>query len=115
MFLSIMAMSVLINILHYFYCSPLQFYNTAPAGIDAGELPRPSPGHSHTANIAGGSFSQSVFHWKEPEILTATSAGGIVVWQLMKDLPANESLTKDKVQVISLQEEPITVLTVTDR
>ncbi|CAK6966465.1 cilia- and flagella-associated protein 251 [Scomber scombrus] len=100
--------------LQYFPLKINKFYNTAPSGISAAELPRPSPGHSHTADIGGGSFSQSVFHWKEPEVLTATAAGGIVVWQLMKDLAANKSLTKDKVQVISLQEEPITVLTVTD-
>lgn len=110
-----MTISVWINDLHYFHYSPLQFYKTASSGIGAAAFPHPSPGHSHTAHIPGGLFSQSVFHWKVPEVITATVTGDIVVCELMKDLAANESLTKDKVQVISLQEDPITVLTITDR
>lgn len=65
--------------------------------------------------MTAGSLSQSVFHWKEPEILTATAAGYIVVWDPMEDLAANQSLPRHRIQFIHLQKDPITVLAVTDR
>ncbi|KAM7391954.1 hypothetical protein PAMP_022600 [Pampus punctatissimus] len=102
--------------LQYFVLKVKKLYNAAPSsGFDTTAFPQPSPGCSHIVNVAGGSFSQSVFHWKEPQVLTATAAGSIVVWQLMEDLAANQSPIKYKVQVISLQKHPITVLAVTDR
>ncbi|KAM7416685.1 hypothetical protein PAMA_018645 [Pampus argenteus] len=102
--------------LQYFVLKVKKLYNAAPSsGLDATAFPQPSPGCSHIVNVADGSFTQSVFHWKEPQVLTATAAGSIVVWQLMEDLDANQSPINYKVQVVSLQKHPITVLAVTDR
>eukprot|EP00064_Thunnus_orientalis_P015548 superscaffoldBa00002897_g15602 len=92
----------------------VQLYNAAPSVFDAPAFPHPSPDCSHIVKMVTGSFNQSVFHWKKLEVLTATAAGSIVVWQVMEDLAANQCLTKDNVQVLSLQEDPITVLAITD-
>ncbi|XP_076007247.1 cilia- and flagella-associated protein 251 [Genypterus blacodes] len=61
-----------------------------------------------------GSYCQSVFQQRKPQTLTATTAGKIVVWDLMKDSADSQSLTVTLTNVISLQKDPITVLTVTD-
>lgn len=65
--------------------------------------------------MAGGFFTRSVFHWRESRVLTATAAGSLVVWGELEDLAANQGFTTKKFKLISLQKEPITVLTVTDR
>lgn len=65
--------------------------------------------------MAGGSLGQSVFHWKKPQVLTATAAGSIVVWTMTEELAAKQRLASNEIQIIALQEYPITVLTVTDR
>ncbi|XP_033476347.1 cilia- and flagella-associated protein 251 [Epinephelus lanceolatus] len=67
---------------------------------------------SETVKLASGSFSQSVFHWREPQILTVTAAGSIVVWNL-EDSAANQNLCV-RAKVVALQEDPITALTITD-
>ncbi|XP_044228607.1 cilia- and flagella-associated protein 251 [Thunnus albacares] len=100
--------------LQYFALKICTLYNAAPSVFDAPAFPHPSPDCSHIVKMVTGSFNQSVFHWKKLEVLTATAAGSIVVWQVMEDLAANQCLTKDNVQVLSLQEDPITVLAITD-
>ena len=82
------------------FCSTLQLYDA-----DA----------SQTVSLAGGSLSQSVFHWSEPQILTATTAGSLAVWHVTEDLAANHSLPTGEVKVFPLQKAPITALSVTDR
>lgn len=104
--------SILINILH---CSPLQFCDGASSGSDATAFTPPSPDTSQIVDVAGGSLSQSVFHWRELQVLTATAAGSLVVWDVMEDLAANLSQLKYRVKSIQLQKNPITTLTVTDR
>ncbi|XP_029018247.1 cilia- and flagella-associated protein 251 [Betta splendens] len=68
-----------------------------------------------TVHMAGGFLTQSVFHWRAPQILTASAAGSLVLWDTLEDLTANQSLPIERVRVVHLQEEPITVLAVTDR
>ncbi|KAM9858625.1 cilia- and flagella-associated protein 251 [Aulostomus maculatus] len=77
-------------------------------------LPYHSPEYYNIVKMAGGSLSQSVFHWKEPQVLTGTAAGTIIMWELMEDFAANQSLTINRVHFISLLQCPITAVTVTD-
>lgn len=104
-------MSFFINMLQ---CSTLQFSDEATSGPDATGFSPPSPDTSQTINMCAGSLLQSVFHWRELQILTATAAGRIVVWDLMEDLAANQQLTRERIKLIHLQKDPITALTVTD-
>uniref|UniRef100_A0A8D0CXW5 Cilia- and flagella-associated protein 251 n=1 Tax=Sander lucioperca TaxID=283035 RepID=A0A8D0CXW5_SANLU len=76
--------------------------------------PASPPDSFQTVNMADGPLSKSVFHWRKTEILTATAAGSLVVWDVMEDLAANQSLPRDRIKLINLQNDPITALTVTD-
>uniref|UniRef100_A0A3Q1IBX8 Cilia- and flagella-associated protein 251 n=1 Tax=Anabas testudineus TaxID=64144 RepID=A0A3Q1IBX8_ANATE len=67
-----------------------------------------------TVRMAGGLLTRSVFHWREPQVLTASVAGSLVVWDVLEDLAANQGLPRDRIKLINLQKEPITVLTVID-
>lgn len=69
------------------------------------------PDNSGTDGSAHPFLTQSVFHWSVPQILTASTAGSIVVWNMLEDLTTNQS---QRVNLVDLQQEPITVLTVTD-
>ncbi|XP_053727459.1 cilia- and flagella-associated protein 251 isoform X2 [Synchiropus splendidus] len=100
--------------LKYYFLRVMRGYNINVAGLDDTEDPPPSQGFYNIVAMAGGAFSQSVFHWSKRQILTASAGGSIVVWDLMEDFAANENLTRACVNVMSLQKEPITVLTVTD-
>ncbi|XP_049434683.1 cilia- and flagella-associated protein 251 isoform X2 [Epinephelus fuscoguttatus] len=94
--------------------SQVLFYSRAEGSLQysALEPKKPFSKTSRTVELASGSFSQSVFHWREPQILTATAAGSIVVWNL-EDSAANQSLCV-RAKVVALQEDPITALTITD-
>ncbi|KAM3867488.1 cilia- and flagella-associated protein 251 [Diretmus argenteus] len=68
-----------------------------------------------------GSFSQSVFHLKELQALTATAAGNIVLWDVVQCTshskhPANppHPANRNVINLIPLQKDPITVLTTAD-
>lgn len=114
MFLFYMALIILLNILQC-YNSPLQLCDAATSGADATAFTHPSPVTPRTVSMAGRSLSQSVFHCRKPQVLTAT-AGDLVVWDLMEeDLTANQSLSIDRMKLIHFQKDPITALTVTDR
>ncbi|XP_045891986.1 cilia- and flagella-associated protein 251 isoform X2 [Micropterus dolomieu] len=88
------------------------FYSRAQGSLQYVALKLKKP--SQTVNMACGSVSQSVFHWRERQVLTATAAGSLVVWDVMEDLAANRSLPREKVKLIHLQKDPITALAVTD-
>ncbi|XP_028434267.1 cilia- and flagella-associated protein 251 [Perca flavescens] len=96
--------------------SQVLFYSRAQGSLEysALKIKKSPPDSFQTVNIADGSLSKSVFHWRKPEILTATSAGSLVVWDVMEDLAANQSLPRDRIKLINLQNDPITTLTVTD-
>ncbi|XP_036955446.1 cilia- and flagella-associated protein 251 isoform X1 [Acanthopagrus latus] len=66
------------------------------------------------STFAGESFSQSVFHWRKSQIITATTAGSLVVWNMMEDFDANRSFPEDRIQLICIQKDPITALAVID-
>uniref|UniRef100_A0A3Q2Z6U6 Cilia- and flagella-associated protein 251 n=1 Tax=Hippocampus comes TaxID=109280 RepID=A0A3Q2Z6U6_HIPCM len=86
--------------------SQVLFYSTVSSGTF--DL------YCETHKLAGGPLSPSVFHWREFRILTPSRAGVIMVWDLTQDLDSNQRLSRDHVKIISLQEHPITVLTVVD-
>ncbi|KAK1892432.1 Cilia- and flagella-associated protein 251 [Dissostichus eleginoides] len=86
--------------------SHVLFYSRTPGALQYVAL------KAKKTTFMAGSLSQSVFHWSKPEIITATAAGSIVVWELEEDLAANQSL--HTVKLIPIQEHPITALTVTD-
>ncbi|XP_051278457.1 cilia- and flagella-associated protein 251 isoform X1 [Dicentrarchus labrax] len=88
-----------------------QFSESATSGFDS-MFTQTSPDNS--VKVAGRSFSQSVFHWRNPQVLTATTKGSIVVWDVIEDLGPDQSLPKDRIKFILLQDNPITALTVTD-
>ncbi|XP_040052685.2 cilia- and flagella-associated protein 251 [Gasterosteus aculeatus] len=94
--------------------SHLLFYSTAQGSLQyvALNIEKHSPGTSQTAKMPRSSMSQSVFHLRLPRILTMTAATKIVVWDVMKDVDPNKSRP---ITIIRLQNDPITVLTVTDR
>ncbi|XP_034452415.1 cilia- and flagella-associated protein 251 isoform X1 [Hippoglossus hippoglossus] len=86
----------------------------ATGGSDA-SVSAPSPADiSQTVNKAARFPNRSVFHCRKPQVLAATAAGGLVVWDVMKDMNANQTVPRDRVKVIRLQKDPITVLAVTD-
>ncbi|XP_072243955.1 cilia- and flagella-associated protein 251 [Leuresthes tenuis] len=95
--------------------SHVLFYSRAKGSLQyfALKLKKPSPDPSKTVNIADVSLSQSVFHWRNPQILTAT-VGSLVVWDVKEDLVENQSLSPERLKIIQLQQHPITVLTVAD-
>ncbi|XP_075324980.1 cilia- and flagella-associated protein 251 [Odontesthes bonariensis] len=95
--------------------SHVLFYSRAKGSLQyfALKLKKPSPDPSRTVNIADVSLSRSVFHWRKPQILSATM-GCLVVWDVKEDLVENQCLPSERIKIIQLQEHPITVLTVAD-
>ncbi|KAG8011990.1 hypothetical protein GBF38_004402 [Nibea albiflora] len=69
---------------------------------------------AQTSNVAGWLPNPSVFHWTRPQVLTATAAGDLVVWDVLKCLAANQPTGQDQALTIHCQEDPITALAVTD-
>ncbi|KAJ7994271.1 hypothetical protein DPEC_G00264160 [Dallia pectoralis] len=65
-----------------------------------------------TFNKAVGMLSQSVFHWKGLQALTATAQGNLVLWDMVRG--SSRSLVRRAVKLIPLQKDGITVLTLTD-
>uniref|UniRef100_UPI00398E5429 cilia- and flagella-associated protein 251 isoform X2 n=1 Tax=Pristiophorus japonicus TaxID=55135 RepID=UPI00398E5429 len=72
-----------------------------------------------TFNKIVGLYSQSVFHLIPSQVLTATSAGNLVIWdtaqtpQIQSD--AVKSYKKKALKLVNLQNDSITVVTVSDR
>ncbi|XP_068166918.1 cilia- and flagella-associated protein 251 [Antennarius striatus] len=73
-----------------------------------------SPGASQTHSMAGKALNRSVFHCTKSQILTATTVGSIVVWDVKGHLDTKQNLQKERVKTIPLQKDPITFLTITD-
>ncbi|KAM8886447.1 cilia- and flagella-associated protein 251 isoform 2-T4 [Spinachia spinachia] len=94
--------------------SHLLFYSTTKGSLQyfALNIQKHSPGTSEAAKRPHSSMSHSVFHLRLPWILTVTAATQIVVWDVMKDVAPNKSRP---ITAIRLQNDPITVLSVTDR
>ncbi|XP_070712158.1 cilia- and flagella-associated protein 251-like [Pempheris klunzingeri] len=100
--------------LKYFGLKLNKICDTTTGGHDAFVFGASSFDNSQMSSAANVSLSQSAFHWKENKILTATPAGTLVVWDMTTEAAANERPSKDRVKIIHLQKDPITVLTVTD-
>ncbi|XP_068269041.1 cilia- and flagella-associated protein 251 [Nyctibius grandis] len=89
------------------------FYLWGDAGLQYG-APLLS---GQTFNSVVGRFSQSVFHFNNSQALTATSAGKLVVWDVVgphtpsKELQAKPHSMKP-IKLVPLQEESLTVLQV---
>ncbi|XP_034026273.1 cilia- and flagella-associated protein 251 [Thalassophryne amazonica] len=72
---------------------------------------------SSVLDEAVGSFSQSAFHMKHPQALTATARGEMLVWEMSYVMGHNgacQSLARKSSQTIKLHNDPITALTVTE-
>ncbi|XP_034152211.1 cilia- and flagella-associated protein 251 isoform X2 [Esox lucius] len=67
-----------------------------------------------TFNKAVGMLSQSVFHWRGHQALSATAAGNLVLWDMVRGSSTSRSLVRRAVKLIPLQKDGITVLTLTD-
>ncbi|KAK2902064.1 cilia- and flagella-associated protein 251 [Channa argus] len=91
-----------------------KFSDAVSSETDPAVHTQPSVDPFQTVRMAGGFLTQSVFHWSEPQILTVSAAGNLVVWDVSKDLTANQCLPRDRIKQIHLQKNPITVLSVTD-
>ncbi|XP_023266435.1 cilia- and flagella-associated protein 251, partial [Seriola lalandi dorsalis] len=91
-----------------------EFCDAATSRTDAPVITQSSLDPSQTVNMEGRPLSRSVFHWREPQVLTATGAGSLVVWDVIEDIAGNQHLPQDGFKLIKLQKDPITVLTVTD-
>ncbi|XP_047446748.1 cilia- and flagella-associated protein 251 isoform X2 [Mugil cephalus] len=76
---------------------------------DAAELfdSRPDPDPAETQNLAKVSLNRSVFHPRNPQILTGAGSS-LVVWDVTRNLAT------DKCALIPLQRHSITAITVTD-
>ncbi|XP_027132721.1 cilia- and flagella-associated protein 251 isoform X1 [Larimichthys crocea] len=98
--------------------SHVLFYSTGKGGLQyfARKLKKAqhSPDTAQTSNMVGWSPNPSVFHWTKPQVLTATAAGELVVWEVLKCFAANQPAGKDQIRTFHLQKDPITVLAVTD-
>ncbi|GCC24021.1 hypothetical protein chiPu_0002420 [Chiloscyllium punctatum] len=72
-----------------------------------------------TFNKIVGLYSQSVFHLTPSQVLTATSAGNLVIWDTVSapqiQLDAVKSYKKKALKLMNLQSDSITVVTVSDR
>uniref|UniRef100_A0A665T596 Cilia- and flagella-associated protein 251 n=1 Tax=Echeneis naucrates TaxID=173247 RepID=A0A665T596_ECHNA len=84
------------------------------SGTETLMLTHSSPEPFKTVNMDGRPLSRSVFHWREPQVLTATAAGSIVVWELIEDLAVNQRLSQEIIKYIHLQKAAFTFLTITD-
>ncbi|XP_051888473.1 cilia- and flagella-associated protein 251 [Pristis pectinata] len=66
-----------------------------------------------------GLYSQSVFHLVPSQVLTATSAGNLVIWDTVGttqiQFDTMRSYKKKPLKLVNLQNDSITVVTVTDR
>uniref|UniRef100_A0A3P9Q9T5 Cilia- and flagella-associated protein 251 n=1 Tax=Poecilia reticulata TaxID=8081 RepID=A0A3P9Q9T5_POERE len=58
-------------------------------------------------------LSRSVFHWKKLQVLKAIGSS-IVVWEIGKNLTEDQTQCFGRIQTVHIQQEPITVLTITD-
>lgn len=85
----------------------MQFCQTATRGS--------APDISQTVNVAAGSLRQSVFHCVNPHVLTATTAGSLLVWDVSAYFVSADGVYTETFKVIPLQNEPITCLAMTDR
>ncbi|XP_043968518.1 cilia- and flagella-associated protein 251 [Gambusia affinis] len=58
-------------------------------------------------------LSRSVFHWKKPQVLKAVGSS-IMVWDIGKNLVEEQTQSFGRIKTIHIQQEAITVLTITD-
>ncbi|XP_033827950.2 cilia- and flagella-associated protein 251 [Periophthalmus magnuspinnatus] len=70
------------------------------------------PTSCYSICAADGALVQTAFHWREPQVLTATAGGSVVVWDLSKGMTTTKGLTN--VTAIHLQQAPFTAMSVTD-
>ncbi|XP_054904706.1 cilia- and flagella-associated protein 251 isoform X2 [Poeciliopsis prolifica] len=58
-------------------------------------------------------LSRAVFHWKKPQVLKAIGSS-ILTWDISKNLVEQQTQSFGRIKTIHIQQEPITVLTITD-
>ncbi|MBN3294386.1 CF251 protein, partial [Polypterus senegalus] len=67
-----------------------------------------------TFNKVVGSLSQSIYHFKASQALSATSAGNVVIWDVVRMSAVFKPHNKKAIKLMHLQKEAITVLTLCD-
>ncbi|XP_060894912.1 cilia- and flagella-associated protein 251 [Labrus mixtus] len=100
------------GILQHYALMLNQMTNAAGSEYDADMIAQPSPEPS----AAVGTFGHSVFHWREPQVVTATAGGSFVVWNVMNDFAADQDVLDRRFWVIEPHKhtKKITAFTVTD-
>ncbi|CAG08438.1 unnamed protein product, partial [Tetraodon nigroviridis] len=89
--------------------SHVLFYNTVtPRGCDK------APDITEIVNLPAEALHMTVFHCKEPLIITATSAGSLMLWDVGGYITATKNFPKVKCKILPLQNAPITCLATTD-
>uniref|UniRef100_A0A3B3ZGB4 Cilia- and flagella-associated protein 251 n=1 Tax=Periophthalmus magnuspinnatus TaxID=409849 RepID=A0A3B3ZGB4_9GOBI len=84
-----------------------------PHSLQGGAVDLRFPTSCYSICAADGALVQTAFHWREPQVLTATAGGSVVVWDLSKGMTTTKGLTN--VTAIHLQQAPFTAMSVTDR
>ncbi|CAB1321877.1 unnamed protein product [Coregonus sp. 'balchen'] len=90
-------------------------FDSHPEGGDKQHLDYIAPDLlDKTFNKVVGMLSQSVFHWRGLQALSATSAGNLVLWDMVRASSNSRPLIRRAIKLIPLQKDGITVLTLTD-
>ncbi|XP_037830957.1 cilia- and flagella-associated protein 251 isoform X2 [Kryptolebias marmoratus] len=95
--------------LQYFPMTFKMFTHAADATASTQRPPDPT----NSVRLADVSLRLSAFHCTKPQVITATD-GSLVVWDVSEDLVERRCLPIDQIKILKLQQDPITVLTVTD-
>ncbi|XP_029999722.1 cilia- and flagella-associated protein 251 [Sphaeramia orbicularis] len=101
--------------LKYYGLKVRQHSEKATSRFNAAADTYASPGSDQSSYMTGVSANQSVFHWRKPQVLTATRVGTIVEWDVDREFTVGQNFSLPRTsRILNVQSAPITVFTVTD-